>query len=133
MTTYTEDEFATHVLKTLGLVAAEETPSSADLEWIKTNNGAEIATLGAIGVPVWNGDALSIPQAYLNPLARYCGLAVQSSFGMASLAETEQARKLLVETLEKMAAPRGLAPMALRTDDAKRWISRGRFNFTSGI
>jgi hypothetical protein len=130
MTTYTDDEFATHCLRGLGLIAAEETPTSADLGFAKTVNAAEIATLSAVGIPIWNGSNLAVPLEYLGPLSRYCSLALRPAFGLENAAQAEQERELLIRTLEKMAAPR-FAPLTVRTDDAKRggpW-----FNFTMGL
>ncbi len=82
MTTYTINEFATHVLKELGVIGAEETPTSADLEWTKEKAQSEIMFLNGIGIPVWNGSEISIPQEYLSALSRRVALAVGPSYGL---------------------------------------------------
>jgi hypothetical protein len=130
MTDYTEDQFATRVLKDLGLVAAEETPSAADLEWAKETAGSEITMLSALNLPIWNGSELSIPQEYLTTLSRRVGLAVAPSFGLADMATAQMAMREAERSLTLLAAPRGLSPSLLRSDDSMP--RRGGFNFTRG-
>jgi hypothetical protein len=128
MTTYTEDEFATRVLKDLGLVGAEETPSSADLEWAKETASSEITSLAALGLPIWNGSELSIPQEYLTLLSRRVGLAVAPSFGMMSSAEAQVSMREAERALTMLAAPR-VRPLGLRTEHFARG---GSFNYSTG-
>lgn len=132
MTTYTDEEFATRVLRDLGLVGAEETPSDADLQWAIETNSAEIASLSAIGIPIWNGSDLAIPQEYLTILSRRCGLAVAPSFGLMDLASAQMAMREAERYLTIMAAPRGvISPRQTNTNDAKP--DRGRwFTFATG-
>lgn len=86
MTTYTGAELAVRVLKDLGLVAAEETPSAADQAWAEETCDAEIGLLAAKGIPIWNGGDDSIPGEYLTTLSRRIGLAVAPSFGLTDIA-----------------------------------------------
>lgn len=86
MTTYTRSELATRVLKDLGLIAAEETPSAADLSWAEETCQAEIGLLAAKGIPIWNGGDDDIPHEYLTTLSRRIGLAVAPSFGLTDIA-----------------------------------------------
>ena len=132
MTTYTDEELATRVLRDLGLYGAEETPSDADLQWTIETNSAEIASLSAIGIPVWNGSDLTIPQEYLTILSRRCGLAVAPSFGLVDLAAAQMAMREAERTLTMMASPRGaINPQQTYTNDAKP--DRGsQFNFATG-
>jgi hypothetical protein len=90
MTTYTTNELATRVLKDLGLVAAEETPSAADLSWAVETVESEVQMLNAKGIPIWNGSEVEVPQEYLTALSRRLGLAVGPSFGLMSIADAEQ-------------------------------------------
>jgi hypothetical protein len=129
MTTYNEDQFATRVLKDLGLIGAEETPSAADMEWAKETAMAEIMMLSAIGLPIWNGSELSIPQEYLTPLSRRVCLAVAPSFGLTDIASAQSAMKAAEMTLVVMAAPRGARPMALKSAD---FPSRSSFRYATG-
>lgn len=86
MTTYTGTELATRVLKDLGLLGAEETPSAADLAWAEETCDAEIGLLAAKSIVIWNGGDDDIPQEYLTALSRRIGLAVAPSFGLTDIA-----------------------------------------------
>lgn len=128
MTTYTEDELGTRILKDLGLIGAEETPSAADLEWAKETAGSEIALLGALGLPIWDGNQLSIPQEYLTTISRRVGLAVAPSFGLMSSAEAMQGMREAERQLTELAAPRP-TPLRLKTELPARGSA---FNFSTG-
>lgn len=91
VTTYTTNELATRVLKDLGLVAAEETPSAADLSWAVETVQSEVAMLAAKGIPIWNGSDISVPLEYLTLLSRRIGLALAPSFGLASITDATSA------------------------------------------
>lgn len=93
MTTYTTSELATRVLKDLGLVAAEETPSAADLNWAIETCQSEVLMLNAKGIPIWNGSEVEVPQEYLTLLSRRIGLAVGPSYGLMSAAEAQVAMR----------------------------------------
>lgn len=86
MTTFTKAELATRMLKDLGLVAAEETPSAADLAWAEETCSSEIDLMSAKGIGIWNGSEDEIPNEYLTVLSRRIGLAVAPSFGLADVA-----------------------------------------------
>lgn len=83
MTDYTIEELATRVLKDLGLVASDETPSSEDLNDTIEIINSETASMSVRGIAIWGGLTDSIPQEYLSPLSRRLGLSVAPSFGMA--------------------------------------------------
>ena len=83
---YTAAELATRVLRDLGLVGAEETPSAADLAWAEETCTSEILQMNARGIPIWNGSDTDIPQEYLTVLSRRIGLAIAPSYGLADLA-----------------------------------------------
>jgi hypothetical protein len=128
MTTYTANEFGTRVLKDLGLVGAEETPSSADLEWAKETAAAEISMLAALNLPIWNGSEVAIPQEYLTMLSRRVGLAVAPSFGMMDAASAMSAMREAERYLTELASPRPV-PLKMKTDLPARGSV---FNFTYG-
>ena len=128
MTTYTEDQFATRVLKDLGIIGAEETPSSADLEWAKETAASEISLLAATGIPIWNGSEVAIPQEYLSTLSRRVCLAVAPSYGSTDMVAAQNAMREAERSLTILAAPRS-RPLSLRTDVPARG---GAFNFTTG-
>ena len=93
MTTYTTAEMATRVLRDLGLVAAEETPSAADLTWATETVESEVMMMAAKGIPIWNGSTVAVPQEYLTLLSRRIGLALAPSFGLASIVDATNAMK----------------------------------------
>lgn len=129
MTTYSETDFATRVLRDLGLVGADETPSSADLEWAKETAASEIAMLSAINLPIWNGSELAVPQEYLTMLSRRVGLAVAPSFGLTDIATAQKQMRDAEHTLTLMAAPRTRA-IPLSADDATP--RRANFSYRNG-
>ncbi len=61
MSSYSRSDLATRVLRDLGLIGGEEVPSAADLQWSAETVGSEVALLGSIGLPIWNGSDLSVP------------------------------------------------------------------------
>jgi hypothetical protein len=107
MTTYSQSDLATRVLRDLGLIGAEEVPSAADLQWSAETVGSEVALLGSIGLPIWNGSDLSVPLEYLAPLSRRIGLAVAPSFGLLDTASAQLAMREAERYLTVMANPRG--------------------------
>lgn len=128
MTTYTENEFATRVLKDLGIIGAEETPTSADLEWAKETAASEISLLAATGIPVWNGSEVTIPQEYLSTLSRRVCLAVAPSYGATDMVAAQSAMREAERPLTVLAAPRS-RPLLLSASDVRTGSS---FNFTTG-
>lgn len=131
MTTYSKADLATRVLKDLGLVGADETPSAADQEWAEETVGSEVQMLSDIGLPIWNGSEMAVPESYLTILSRRVGLAVAPSFGLMDIATAQLAMREAERYLTILAAPRGASPLTLRTNDAISGRGGG-FNFTSG-
>jgi hypothetical protein len=99
MTTYTGTQLATRVLKDLGLVGAEETPSAADLSWAEETCDSEIGLLAAKSIPIWNGGDDDIPGEYLTVLSRRIGLAVAPSFGLTDIATATVAMRAAEDDL----------------------------------
>lgn len=104
MPTYSDSDQATRVLKDLGLVEADETPSASDLNWAIETVASEVALLAAKGIPIWNGSDQSVPLEYLTVLSRRIGLAVGPSFGLFSLAEAQIAMPIAERDLRILAA-----------------------------
>jgi hypothetical protein len=128
---FTLTELATRVLKDLGLIAADETPSADDAAWAEETCTAETAMLAAVGIPVWGGSEASVPPEYLTTLSRRIGLAVAPSFGLMDSATAQLAMREAERYLTLMANPRAGIRVALRTDDATGG-GRSAFNFTRG-
>jgi hypothetical protein len=134
MTTYSLSDLATRVGRDLGLLGAEETPSAADSDWLQETCSGEIAMLSSIGLPIWNGSDVAVPQEYLTPLSRRIGLAVAPSFGMMDAASAQLAMREAERYLTVMAAPRLGSPLTLRADDAKpRNTNYGAYNYQTGL
>lgn len=130
MTTYSQSDIATRMLKDLGLYGADETPTAEDLEWATETVGSELLMLNAIGIPIWNGSEVTIPQEYLTILSRRLGLAVAPSFGLTDLASAQLAMREAERYLTILAAPSVSSPRKLRTDDA---LPRSAFfNYATG-
>lgn len=104
MTTYSRSDLATRVLRDLGLVGADETPSSADQSWAEETVASEVALLTAKGIPIWNGSDEAVPLEYLTLLSRRIGLAVGPSFGLIDLGTATQAMPLVEMDLRRLAA-----------------------------
>ena len=131
MTTYSKADLATRVLKDMGFVGADETASADDQSWAEETVGSEVQLLAAIGLPIWNGSEMAVPEEYLTVLSRRIGLAVAPSFGMMSMADAQLAMREAERYLTVMAAPRAATPLTMRTNDATG--SRGgSFNFSTG-
>lgn len=130
MTTYTQAELATRMLRDLGLIGAEETPSAADLEWAEETIGSEVPMLASLGLPIWNGSELSVPQEYLTLISRRCGAAIAPSYGLMTQADAIAVMELSERNLTLLAAPRGAMPLLLNANDSTRGRS---FNFTTGV
>jgi hypothetical protein len=128
--TYSRTDLATRVLKDLGLISAEEVPSADDLEWAGETVDGEVALLSAIGLPIWNGSEMDVPQEYLTPLSRRIGLALAPSFGLTDSATAQASMREAERYLTLMANPRAGQPLALLANDATP--RRGRFNYTTG-
>jgi len=137
MTTYSETDFATRVLRDLGLVGADETPSASDLAWARETAASEIAMLSAVNLPIWNGSEMAVPIEYLTTLSRRVGLAVEPSFGRSTIADAQMAMREAERYLTLMANPRSLSPKTLLTGEATGRggiynYTNGYFNYTTG-
>lgn len=130
--TYSLSDLATRVGKDLGLLGSEETPSAPDLDWLQETCSGEIAMLGAIGLPIWNGADVSVPIEYLTPLSRRIGLAIAPSFGLADVASAMVAMREAERYLTVMAAPRLANPATLKTNDMHSGRGGSRFSFANG-
>jgi hypothetical protein len=114
MTTYTTAELATRVLKDLGLIAAEETPSAADLSWAEETVSSEIMQMSARGIPIWNGSDVEVPQEYLTILSRRIGLAIAPSYGLTDAVKATVA----IEAVERNLRVLGTIPATGTTQTA---------------
>jgi hypothetical protein len=91
MTTYTKAQLATRLLRDLGLLGADETASSVDMDWAEETIDATFASTDAI------------PDENLVLLSQRIGLDVAPSFGLMSTAEAVSAKPLLEADLRSIA------------------------------
>jgi len=107
MPSYTRAQLATRVLKDLGLVASEETPSAIDQSWAEETCQAELGLLAAKGIPLWNGGDNEIPHEYLTLLSRRICLAQAPSFGLSDVATATIAMQSAEADLRRLGSVNG--------------------------
>jgi hypothetical protein len=103
LTTYTKAQFATRVLQDLGLLGADETASSADIDWTEETIDSTLAALQRKGIRIWDSSDDAIDESYLVVLRQRVGLDVGTAFGLMSPAEAAAAKPLLEADLRAMA------------------------------
>lgn len=129
MTDYTQAQLATRVLKDLGLVGADETPTAEDMDWVTETVASEVLMLSALGLPIYNGSEITIPQEYLTVLSRRIGLSVAPSFGLMSMNDAQLAMREAERNLT-MLSTQNTYPTLLKSNDSTG--NRSSFNFTTG-
>lgn len=131
MTTYTEVDLATETLRSPGLLGIEETLAAAEYDDVIRSNRSVIATMGNIGLPIWNGSVISVPEEYFVELAMRCSVPLQFKYGLVTHAEMLAMVEASEARLTVMAAPRGAIPLLSQSNDSTRG---GRtFNWQAGI
>ena len=131
MATFSKTELATRVLKDLGLVSAEETPSAADIAFAIQTADSEIALMATDDIRIWNGSSTTIPIEYLTALSRRIGLAVGPGFGLFTIVDAEKAIPLandILRSLSNLSNPPTPARIPNITGS-----NRANFNFTTGL
>jgi hypothetical protein len=130
MTTYTESDLATETLRSAGLIGIDEVPSAAELVDTEQSNSSVLATLAAIGLPIWNGSEIQVPEEYFVELSIRLSMPLRLKNGMID----EIAYLRLIEASEArltiMAAPRGASPLLARSNEST--MGRSHFNWTTG-
>lgn len=87
MSTYSQSDLATRVLRDLGIYAPDEVPSDDDIQDVIETIASETAGMAVRGIGIVNGSDQSLPLEYLSALSRRMGLAVGPSFGVFKMAE----------------------------------------------
>jgi hypothetical protein len=129
---YSETDLATETLRSPGLLGIDETLSAAEYDDTIRSNRSVIATLNTIGLPIWNGSEIDVPEEYFVELAMRCSLPLQFKNGlighadMLSMIEASEAR------LTVMAAPRGAKPLPSNTNESTGF-RRGYYNWQTGL
>ena len=84
----------------------------------KRNRNLLLATLSAIGVPIWNGSVLTVPEEYFIELAMRLSLPLQFKNGMIDHATYLSLVDASEQRLTVMAAPRGSKPALASTNES---------------
>lgn len=91
MTTYSQSDLATRVLRYLNLVDVTEAPDADILADTIETISSDIAAMSVRGMPIWNGSVMAVPQMYLIPLTVRLSIPVAVSYGMSSPADAPKA------------------------------------------
>lgn len=118
MTTYTETDLATETLKSAGVVEIDGTLSASEFADATRSNGSVIQMLSAIGLPIWNGSEIEIPEHYFIELALRCSLPIQFKNGLITHAEMLSLIDASEARLTVMAAPRGAMPLISSSNES---------------
>jgi hypothetical protein len=102
MVDYTRTELATRVLRDLGMVAADETPTAVDLAWALETCDSEIEQMEARGIAIWNGGVNSVPRHYLTLLSRRIGISIAPSFGLSDIGTAQTAMAAMEQELRRL-------------------------------
>jgi len=128
MTTYTETDLATETLKSAGVVEIDGTLSASEFADATRSNSSVIQMLSTIGIPIWNGSEVEIPDQYFVELALRCSLPIQFKNGLITHAEMLQLIDASESRLIVMAAPRGSMPLLASSNES---TGRGWMPYTA--
>ncbi len=106
MTTFSRTDLATRVLRDLGLIAAEESPSADDLAFAEETVESVYAELALRGISLPNGSDQALPDQHLVCVARRIALDVAPAFGLISVADSELAKPAAEKALRELAMRR---------------------------
>lgn len=84
-TTRSSRQLAENVLSDLGLTASGESPSPADVQYIKQRYEDLLAELEDEDMVYWDPD--EIPYVIFEPMTKLVGLTVGNAFGVQTMAE----------------------------------------------
>lgn len=129
---YTEVDLATETLRSPGLLGIDETLSAAEYDDTIRSNRSVIATLNTIGLPIWNGSEIDVPEEYFVELAMRCSLPLQFKNGLIGHADMLSMIEASETRLTVMAAPRGAKPLPSSTNESTGY-RRGYYNWQTGL
>lgn len=130
MTTYSESDLATETLRSPGLTGIDETLSAAEYADVTQSNRSVITMLNTIGLPIWNGSEIEIPEEYFVELALRCSLPQQFKNGLITHGEMLAMIEASETRLIVMAAPRGAFPLLASSNESTgdRWSNYKRYS-----
>lgn len=106
MTVYSSVDLATRILRDLGLIAAEESPSADDLAYVQETSGSVFSELTLRGITLPNGSDQALPQEFLVCLSKRIGIDVATGFGLISVADAELAKPVTERALRELSMRR---------------------------
>lgn len=104
MTTYSQSDLATRVLRYLNLVDVTEAPDASILADTIETITSDLAAMKVRGMPIWNGSVMAVPEEYLLPLTVRLSIPVAASYGMISPKDVPVASKQAEFVLREMSA-----------------------------
>lgn len=131
MTIYSESDLATETLRSPGLTGIDETLTAEEYADVVASNRSVITMLNLLGLPIWNGSELAVPDEYFVELAMRCSLPIQLKNGMINMQQYLGMIDECERRLTLLAAPRGAMPLLAPTNQSqgRRY---GTFNYTTG-
>lgn len=118
MTTFTESDLATETLRSASLIGSEEVPSAVDLLDTEQSNSSVLATMATIGLPIWNGSEIEVPNEYFVELSIRLSMPLRLKYGMIDEITYLKLVDAAETRLTVMAAPRGAAPLEMSTNES---------------
>jgi len=106
MTVYSRADLAARVLRDLGLVAAEESPSADDLAFAEETISSVYGELAMRGIALPNGSDAALPGEFLVAVSKRIALDVATAFGLISVSDAELAKPVTERALREMAMRR---------------------------
>lgn len=118
MTSFSSTDLATETMRACGLTSIEEPLNAVEFTDVVQSNGSVIQMLSSIGLPIWNGSEIDVPEPYFIELALRCSLPIQFKNGLISHAEMLSLIEASEARLTVMAAPRGSMPLISSTNES---------------
>ncbi len=132
MTTYSESDLATETMRSTGLTGINETLTAEEYTDVVQSNRSVIAMLNVVGIPVWNGSEIAVPEEYFVELAMRCSLPIQLKNGQISMQQYLGMIDECERRLTLMTAPRGATPLISPSNESSSRRRYGGFNWSTG-
>ena len=81
MTTYTNSDWVTHILRKSSIVGEDENPTAAQSDEAQRIINSGVAFLAIDGITMWNGSQDVVPEEWFDVGADYMALYIRQGFG----------------------------------------------------
>ena len=132
MTTYSESDLANQTLLTTGLIETNGTLTAEEYTAVVTSNRSIINMMNSIGIPIWNGSEISVPEEYFVELATRLSLPFQLRWGQISMQQYLGMVDECERRLALMAAPRAATPLLAPTNESSNRRRSGVYSWATG-